>query len=108
MAESSSKPTQNEYQQLINLSKSAVDIAQSVRDDADAGLFNGESGKDAVTDQTYNPQSENAQSGKAVAEAIESIKFRDMSSKIKNSTLYLVQTGALFKSEISDNVLILK
>lgn len=30
----------------------------------------GEPGKDAVTDQTYNPESENAQSGKAVAEAI--------------------------------------
>ena len=30
----------------------------------------GESGKDAVTDQTYNPESDNAQSGKAVAEAV--------------------------------------
>lgn len=31
----------------------------------------GADGKDAVTDQTYNPKSENAQSGKAVAEALE-------------------------------------
>lgn len=30
----------------------------------------GENGKDAVTDQTYNPESENAQSGKAVAKAV--------------------------------------
>lgn len=30
----------------------------------------GESGKDAVTDKSYSPQSENAQSGKAVAEAV--------------------------------------
>lgn len=30
----------------------------------------GEPGKDAVTDQSYNPESENAQSGKAVAEAL--------------------------------------
>lgn len=30
----------------------------------------GEAGKDAITDQTYNPESENAQSGKAVAEAV--------------------------------------
>ena len=30
----------------------------------------GDAGKDAVTDQTYNAESENAQSGKAVAEAI--------------------------------------
>ena len=34
----------------------------------------GEDGKDAVTDQTYNPESENAQSGKAVAEAIGNIE----------------------------------
>ncbi len=31
----------------------------------------GEPGKDAVVENTYNPESENAQSGKAVAEAIE-------------------------------------
>lgn len=30
----------------------------------------GEPGKDAITDQTYNPESENAQSGKAVADAM--------------------------------------
>jgi hypothetical protein len=30
----------------------------------------GAAGKDAVTDQTHNPESENAQSGKAVAEAV--------------------------------------
>ena len=33
----------------------------------------GEDGKDAVTDQTYNPESKNAQSGKAVAEALAGI-----------------------------------
>lgn len=33
----------------------------------------GENGKDAITDQTYNPESENAQSGKAVAEALSTI-----------------------------------
>lgn len=37
----------------------------------------GEKGKDAVTDQTYNPQSENAQSGKAVAEAVATIPKGD-------------------------------
>ncbi len=31
----------------------------------------GDAGKDAVTDQTYNPESENAQSGKAVAQAVD-------------------------------------
>lgn len=38
-------------------------------DKGDAGA-NGKDGKDAVTDQTYSPTSENAQSGKAVNEAL--------------------------------------
>lgn len=40
----------------------------------------GENGRDAVTDISYNPQSENAQSGKAVAEAIgnKQDKFADV------------------------------
>ena len=36
-------PTQSEYQQLINLSNETKQIAQSVRDDADNGLFKGDS-----------------------------------------------------------------
>lgn len=40
-----STPTPSEYQQLINLSAQAVNIAQSVRDDADNGLFKGEKGE---------------------------------------------------------------
>ncbi len=67
LGENPSEPTPSEYQQLINLTKSAVDIAQSVRDDADAGLFNGESGNDIIIDQTYDPESENAQSGVAMS-----------------------------------------
>ncbi len=35
--------------------------------------FKGEKGDDAVIDINYNPQSENAQSGKAVAEAVSNI-----------------------------------
>lgn len=38
------EPTPSIYQQLIDLEQQAVDIAQSVRDDADAGLFKGEKG----------------------------------------------------------------
>lgn len=37
----------------------------------------GENGRDAVTDISYNPQSENAQSGKAVAEAVATIPKGD-------------------------------
>lgn len=39
-----SEPTPTEYQQLINITDEAKAIAQSVRDDADNGLFKGEKG----------------------------------------------------------------
>ena len=77
------KPTKTEYEQLINLSEETRNIAQSVRDDADSGVFKGDKGDqgipgpkgdDAVTDQTYNPESKNAQSGKAVAQALYTVK----------------------------------
>ena len=64
--ETPADPTPTEYQQIISAVESVKEIAQSVRDDADRGVFDG---KDAITDQTYNPESGNAQSGKAVAEA---------------------------------------
>lgn len=106
-------PTPTEYQQLINLVEETKRVAHSVRDDADSGVFKGDTGEqgekgdkgdkgdaftysdftseqlaalkgdkgeqgpkgeDAVTDQTYTPESENAQSGKAVAEAAAGLK----------------------------------
>ena len=111
-------PTPSEYQQIIGIMTTAEELAQSVRDDADAGLFRGEKGDKgdkgdrgeqglrgekgdkgdtgaqgvagakgekgdkgdkgekgdkgdpAVTDQTYDSLSQNAQSGIAVAQAI--------------------------------------
>lgn len=48
----------------------ALNIAKDVEKRANNGEFNGADGKDAVTDQTYDPTSENAQSGIAVAEAV--------------------------------------
>ncbi len=39
-----STPTPSQYQQLINLTENAVQIAQSVRADADNGLFKGDKG----------------------------------------------------------------
>lgn len=39
-----SEPTPTEYQQLINLTQETKEIAQSVRVDADNGVFNGEQG----------------------------------------------------------------
>lgn len=57
----------------------------------------GENGRDAVTDISYNPQSENAQSGKAVAEAVgnKQDKFADVSSEEFNTTLVFQLGDAL-------------
>lgn len=60
------EPTPDEYAQIITIVNEAKAIAQSVRDDADNGVFS-----KMNVDQSYNSESENAQSGKAVAEAIE-------------------------------------
>ncbi len=59
--------TPSQYEQLVDIYNETKSIAESVRKDADNGAFNG---KDAVTEQNYNPKSENAQSGKAVSEAV--------------------------------------
>lgn len=94
------EPTPTEYEQLVAIANSAEQLAQSVRSDADSGAFKGDKGeqgnkgdkgdtgavgakgdkgdkgdpgKDAVTDRAYSPTSENAQSGKAVAEAIQTV-----------------------------------
>lgn len=91
------EPTPTEYEQLVAIANSAEQLAQSVRSDADSGAFKGDKGeqgnkgdkgdtgavgakgdkgdkgdpgKDAVTDRAYSPTSGNAQSGKAVAEAL--------------------------------------
>lgn len=127
IGENPSDPTPTEYQQIITIVSEAKNIAQSVRDDADSGLFKGEKGdagpqgergiqgekgdtglqgiqgekgekgdkgdtgpqgpqgekgdtgeqgppgETPEIDQTYNPESANAQSGKAVAQAVEKI-----------------------------------
>lgn len=69
-----SEPSPTEYEQLTNLVNQTKSIAQSVRDDANNGVFKGDKGDKgdpAVTDQEYNPRSKNAQSGVAVAKAVE-------------------------------------
>lgn len=136
------EPTPTEYQQLITLGESVKEIAQSVRDDADNGVFKGdkgdkgekgdkgdtgpqgiqgekgdigpqgpqgkqgntglqgekgekgdkgEPGEDAITDQTYNPESENAQSGIAVAEAVKDLQkyFADVEFSEDTEDTYL-------------------
>lgn len=88
-------PSPSVYQQILELTTEAVNISNSVREDANAGKFKGDKGdpgKDAITDQIYNPESENAQSGKAVAEAVSGY----VPKKIANS-------GAPFSSLVATN-----
>ncbi len=60
--------TNGEVQNLGNVKGDKGDTGpQGEKGDA------GKDGKDAVTDQTHNPKSENAQSGKAVAEAVSNL-----------------------------------
>lgn len=49
------EPTPSEYQQIINLTSNAVSIAQSVRDDADKGLFKGDKGEQGVRGEKGDP-----------------------------------------------------
>lgn len=95
------EPTPEQYQQIIDIMVKTEEIAQSVRDDADNGVFDGKQGidgKDAVTDLVYNPESGNAQSGKAVAQAMENAVTPE---KIKNSiegTTFIFDGGNAFDS----------
>lgn len=96
-------PTPSEYQQIINLTQTAVDIAQSVRNDADAGLFDGESGADIKIDQIYNPKSENAQSGVALASALENCLTADCNTEwVFDGGNASVDINFIIDDEISD------
>ncbi len=74
----------------------------------------GESGKDAVTDQTYNPESSNAQSGKAVAEALtEYAQSNEFEGSVvhavsKNGYATTEQVSAMFdvlpQNDITENI----
>ena len=89
--DSPQEPTPSVYAQILDETEKAVKIAQSVRDDADSGKFKGEKGDkgddgNGVTDQNYNPQSENAQSGKAVAEALLTIEVGEGGNIVVDQT----------------------
>ena len=102
-------PSPSVYQQILELTTEAVNISNSVREDADAGKFKGDKGdkgdpgKDAITDQIYNPESENAQSGKAVAEAVSSCVPNNIKNSTGSSSLQQVQdtgyTGIAIKTK---------
>lgn len=87
--ETPEEPTPTDVERIIGIATSAKNVAESVRADADAGLFKGDKGDkgdtgpqgpkgdpgEATVDQTYDGSSTNAQSGTAVAGAICGIDF---------------------------------
>ena len=63
-------------EKLTETKQEAEELINTVERKLANGDFNGKdgtNGKDAITDQSYNPESSNAQSGKAVAEALATI-----------------------------------
>ena len=68
-----STPESDVLKELIDEAKATIDEIETKLENGDfvgEKGDKGDKGENAVTDQTYNPQSENAQSGIAVAEAI--------------------------------------
>lgn len=63
-----STPESNVLKELINETNNLIDDVETKLENGD---LKGEPGKDAITDQKYNPNSENAQSGIAVDEALQ-------------------------------------
>ena len=118
------EPTPTDVERIIGIATSAKNVADSVREDADAGLFIGEKGdkgdpgvpgpqgpkgdtgpqgpkgdpgEGAVTDKHYNPSSKNAQSGTAVAEAI--AKF--ITNTVNNLINYYLKSETYNKTEVN-------
>lgn len=80
-----SNPSMTEYEQIVSLAAAAKNLAQSVREDADNGLFKGEKGDtgNVNVDLDYNAKSQNAQSGIAVAQALETKADLTLLNEIK-------------------------
>ncbi len=71
--EIASTPEANALKELINEANSLIDEVETKLENGEFVGEKGDKGEDAITDQTYNPKSENAQSGKAVAKALEKV-----------------------------------
>lgn len=122
-------PTPDVYSQLLQIVATIEELARSVREDADNGVFigqegpkgekgekgdrgedgkdgrdgqngkDGRDGKDGLTqiiDQNYNPESENGQSGKAVAEAVKNKQGKFATLLYEDESQADVPTGIKF------------
>lgn len=70
LSDEPTEATADLWQQVIAAASHAEAVAESVRADADNGLFKGEKGDSLEVDMNYNSSSPNPQSGYAVAEAL--------------------------------------
>ena len=90
-----SEPTPTQYEQLISLANATKQIAQSVRDDADNGLFVGEKGDKgdpgevttAYANNTFANSLKGSKSGSAILIDDVSPVTHDMSVKISSDTV---------------------
>ena len=90
------EPTESEYQQLINLATDTKEIAQSVRDDADNGVFKGEKGAQGERGEKGDrgEKGEKGDTGEVTLEYANNI----FAPAIKNS----VSGTAVFANDVSD------
>ncbi len=88
-------PTPTVYEQIIKTTNEAVKIAQSVRDDADSGKFNG---GNVTTDLEYNPESTNPQSGVAVAHAVKNSTSPEKIAEALEGITFVFDGGNAFSS----------
>lgn len=100
-----SEPTMTAYQQIINLSSQAMEIAQSVRDDADRGAFNGDKGEPGQATPEFIEMVERTEEN--------AIKTESARATLENGTLWVFDGGdantnsaeikLILDNEMSDN-----
>jgi hypothetical protein len=73
----SEEPSPTVYEQMLKEMQETKEIAQSVRDDADAGKFGG--GTNITVDAELSEESKNAVENRAIAKEINSLKQKDES-----------------------------
>lgn len=132
-ASNSDSPSLDVYEQIVQVMQEAVAVAQSVRDDAAAGKFNGKDGVSVTHEWNDTTLTITSASGSSSADLrglpgatpqrgvdywtpedeaiilgfIEQHADSALSTRVKDGILY-VQTIPSIKSEVKDNVLFIK
>jgi hypothetical protein len=89
----------------VNFIKDLIEEAEDTITEIEEKLANGEfNGKDAVTDQEFNPASENAQSGKAVSQAIDYFMFGELSPEMYGHEVNGIASPSAVVNYVNDYV----